>query len=302
MTEENRSSGWTFQHQGLARHPGLVLITTCCLVVLSLIYSAASLRIDTDTADMISKEVTFRQNQSAYKRAFPAFSDTIVAVIDSDTPERSADAAARLAAALRTDDEHFSRVDLPSDDAFFKQNGLLYLDLKTLSTLSDRLAEAQPLLAALAADPNLRGLADFIRLALENVEDPAAPGADLDRLFNDMATVVDAALADHPREFSWQRLLNLGGSFSNGRRLVLIEPRLNFGSLTPGAEAISSLRETAKRLGIDGDHGLNLRLTGSVALEHEELQTVSRGAVWAGLWATAGVTFLLVWGLGSIRL
>ncbi|MGI9491117.1 MAG: MMPL family transporter [Geminicoccaceae bacterium] len=302
MTEQNRSGGWTFQHPGLTRHPGLVLIVTCCLVVLSLIYSATSLRIDTDTTGMISKEVAFRQNQLAYSRVFPAFDETIVAVIDSDTPERSADAAARLAAALRADDEHFSNVDLPGEEPFFKRNGLLYLDLDTLSKLSDRLAEAQPLLAVLAADPNLRGFTDFIRLALENVDDPAAPGADLDRLFNDMAAVVEAALADQPRDFSWQRLLNLGGPLSSGRRLVLIEPKLDFGSLTPGANAISHLRETAEQLGIDDDHGLNLRLTGSVVLEHEELQTVSSGAVWAGLWATAGVTILLIWGLGSVRL
>jgi len=302
MTEKNRSSGWTFQHQGLSGHPGFVLIITFCLVVLSLIYSATSLRIDTDTTDMISEEVAFRQNQSAYKRVFPAFSDTIVAVIDSDTPERSEDAAARLAIALKADKEHFSKVDLLGGEPFFKQNGLLYLDMRTLTALSDRLAEAQPLLAILADDPNLRGLADFIQLALENVDDPAVPGADLNRLFNDMATVIDAAMVDDPGEFSWRRLLNLGGPLSGGRRLILIEPTLDFSSLTPGADAIVMLRASADDLSINDDHGIRLRLTGSAVLEHEELQTVSSGAVWAGLTATAGVAILLIWGLGSFRL
>lgn len=302
MTGKNRSSGWTFQHRSLAGHPGLVLIVTLCLVGLSLIYTAANLRIDTDTTDMISEEVVFRQNQTAFKRDFPAFSDTIVAVIDSDTPERSENAARRLADALKTDREHFSRVDLPGSSSFFEQNGLLYLDMATLAKLSDRLAEAQPLLAALADDPNLRGLAGFITLALENADDPAAAGNELDRLFNDMATTVDAALASEPHELSWIRLLKLGGPSSGSRRVVLAEPVLDFGSLTPGAEAISAFRTAASNLDIDAEHGLNLRLTGSAVLEHEELQTASGSAVWAGLLATTGVTLLLVWGLGSMRL
>ena len=302
MTGEMRSSGWTFRHHSLARHPMLVLIVTLCLVALSLFYSATNLRIDTDTADMISEEVPFRQNHLAYKRVFPAFGDTIVAVIDSDTPEQSDDAAARLAAALRMDDEHFAKVDLPGDGPFFRQNGLLYLDIETLVDLSDRLAEAQPLMAALADDPTLRGLADFIRLALENIDDPANTGTDLDQLFNNMAAVADAASAGHPQDLSWQRMLDFGGSRSDGRRLVIVEPTLDFGSLTPGANAIAELRASAEQLGIDPAHGLTLRLTGSAVLEHEELETVSSGAVLAGLTATAGVAILLVWGLGSFRL
>ncbi len=302
MTGFRNVSAWTFQHRSLADNPGLVLIAALCLVIVSLAYSAASLRIDTDTADMISDDVSFRQNDRAFKRVFPAFKETIVAVIDSDSSERSANAASRLAASLRTAPDHFQRIDLPGDDPFFKRQGLLYLDVEKLATLSNRLAEAQPLLAALASDPNLRGLADFIRLVLDKAEDPMAVGQELDRLFNEMAAAVEAAIAAEPGELSWRRLLDLRGTLSGTRRLVLIEPVLDYTSLTPGAEAIATLRAMAKKLGIEKDNGLTLRLTGSVVLEHEELQTASNGAVWAGLSATAGVTILLIWGLGSVRL
>ena len=302
MTENKRSSGWTFQHEGLTKHPGFVVAFTLVLVLLSLIYSAANLRIDTDTTDMISEEVAFRQNDRAFKRAFPAFKETIVAVIDGDTPERSEEAAARLAAELTTDTEHFLRVELPGDDPFFKRNGLLYFDIEKLETLSGRLAEAQPLLAALADDPNLRGVADFIRLVLKEADDPTAASEELDRLFNDMATTVDAALQGDPLELSWRRLLDLGGPLSGGRRLVLIEPALDYSSLTPAAGAIAKLRITADQLNIDAAHGLTLRLTGSAVLEHEELQSASSGAIWAGVLAMVGVTILLIWGLGSLRL
>ncbi len=302
MTDWMRTSAWHSWHQGLVSRPGLVMAATFVLVVLSLFYSANHLRIDTNTADMISEEVPFRQHDRAFKQSFPAFKETIVAVIDGDTPERSAEAAARLAAAATADLEHFVKVDQPGDDPFFERNGLLYLNLEMLGALSDRLAEAQPLLAALADDPNLRGLADFIRLVLEQTDDPKAAGQDLDQLFSDMAATTLAASAEEPRELSWRRLLGLGGSLSGSRRLVLIEPTLDYGSLTPGAKAIAALRTIAADLGINAEDGLEIRLTGSAALEHEELKSASGGAIWAGMVATAGVTILLIWGLGSARL
>ncbi|MGI9500561.1 MAG: MMPL family transporter, partial [Geminicoccaceae bacterium] len=77
---------------------------------------------------------------------------------------------------------------------------------------------------------------------------------------------------------------------------------IDYGSLAPAAGAIEAIREIAEQLGIDGKQGPRMRLTGSAVIEHEEFETVSSGAVWAGLSATAGVAFLLVFGLGSIRL
>lgn len=302
MSDQSNSGGLASYEEKLSRHPGLVVVVSFFLVILSLFYSATHLRIDTDTTDMISEDVPFRQNHRTFKHAFPAFKETIVAVIDSDTTERSEDAARRLAASLRADTEHFLNVDLPGDDPFFQRNGLLYLDLDKLSSLSDRLAEAQPLLAALASDPNLLGLSDFITLALENADDPVAASEELDTLFGDIAMTIDAARDGDPMELSWRRLLDLGGPLSGSRRLVLIEPVLNYTSLTPGADSITAVRALAADLGINAANGLTLRLTGSAALEHEELQTASSGAVWAGFLATAGVTILLIWGLGSARL
>ncbi len=302
MSEPVRMNSRFFQPALLSRHPVLVVALTLCLAAASLFYSLGHLRIDTDTTDMISQEVPFRQNHLAFKRAFPAFKETIVAVIDSDIAERSEAAAKALADTLRAKDDQFLRVELPGDDPFFRQHGLLYLSLDKLAALSDQLAQAQPLLAALADAPNLRGLADFIELVRANADDPALAGDDLNRLFNGMTDVVDAAGTGEPKELSWHQLLDLGSSLTGSRRLVLIEPVLDFQTLNPGAAAIRTVRESAASLDIDAAHGLTLRLTGSTALEYEELQTVSGGAVWAGLLATTGISILLVWGLGSVRL
>ena len=107
---------------------------------------------------MISPEVSFRRNHAAFQRAFPEFGDTVVAVIDGPTPERVEQAANALADALRASDQ-FTAVDYPHGDAFFARNGLLYLPTAELAELTDRLAEAQPLLTALAEDPSVKAAA-----------------------------------------------------------------------------------------------------------------------------------------------
>ena len=110
---------------------------------------------------MISADVPFRQHDRAFARAFPKFTNPIVAVIEGAVPERVQIAAAALADALRADHGHFSAVDYPQGLPFFAQQGLLFLEVEELALLTDRLAEAQPLLAALAEDPSLGGLGAF---------------------------------------------------------------------------------------------------------------------------------------------
>lgn len=300
MTDQSESAVWPIDPGNLSRHPVTVLITFLLLAAAALVYSATTLRINTDTTDMIAADVPFRQNHIALKRAFPAFKETIVAVIDGDSPEQSEEAVKALSAAMAADSRHFSRVDTPGTDPFFDRHGLLYLDVEQLTDLSDRLAAAQPLLAALAADPNLEGLSDFLRLALEQ-EDDVIPDT-LDQLFLEIADVADAAREQRPKDLSWLGLLDQGKLRSSERRLLIAEPAINYGSLAPAGQAIQATRDLARELGMNVEGGATMRLTGSAAIEHEELETVSSGALWSGLAATTGVAVLLVFGLGSIRL
>ena len=76
---------------------------------------------------------------------------------------------------LRGDSAHFDDVDYPAADPFFAEHGLLYLDHEDLADLSERLAAAQPLLAVLAADPTLRGLAEFLHFGLVQGDANANP-------------------------------------------------------------------------------------------------------------------------------
>jgi hopanoid biosynthesis associated RND transporter like protein HpnN len=284
----------------LARRPVPVVLAFLLLAAIALAISVQHLRIDTSTTEMISPDVSLRRNLSAFQQAFPDFNDTIVAVIEGATPERVDQAASALAEVLRASAQ-FTAVDYPSAEAFFARNGVLYLPLGELAELTDRLAEAQPLLAALVEDPSLRGLAGFLDLALrERPGDGAAP--QLDRMLDAMAQVVEAQLAGRYGELSWQRALQGAEDAAPAREVVVTQPKLDHSSMAPAAGAIAALRSEAAALGIDPDNGLRLGLTGAAVLDTEELESAGSGALFAAVLSITAVAALLVWGLRSLRL
>ena len=279
-----------------------VVLGAALLTALGLTYALPHLRVDTSTEEMISADVPFRQNRIAFTRAFPDLLDPIVAVVEGATPEQVDQAAGALADALRADSKHFTAVDYSANDPFFATHGLLYLGLDQLTALTDRLAGAQPLLAALAEDPSLRGLAAFVKLALQQQSPGDALPAELDRLLADMGTAVEAQLAGAPGMLSWRRAMQDGRTTAPSRALVVAEPRFDHASFAPAAAAIDALRAHASAVGIDAGRGLRLGITGKAALDDEELAGATSGAVLAAILSTLAVTALLVWGLRSLRL
>ena len=281
----------------LSRRPLPLVAAFALAAVAALVITVQNLRIDTSTTEMIAPEVSFRRNLAAFQEAFPDFKDTVVAVVEGATPERVDQAASALAAALRQSDQ-FTAVDYPPAEPFFNRNGLLYLPLEELAALADRLAEAQPLLAALAQDPSVRGLADFLELALAH-QPTGAPAPELDRLLDQMAEVIEAQQAARYAELSWRRALGSTGGGSTPA-VIVAQPRFDHGSMAPAANAIAELRSTADALGIGPDNGLKLGLTGAAVLDTEELESVGSGALVAAGLTTVAVALLLVWGLRSL--
>ena len=70
---------------------------------------------------------------------------------------------------------------------------------------------------------------------------------------------------------------------------MVLQPALDYGRMQPATAAIAGIRAIAARLNARLDPPVRVRLTGTVAMEHEELTSVSRGAEFG---ATA--TILLV--------
>ncbi len=111
--------------------------------------------------------------------------------------------------------------------------------------------------------------------------------------------VLASALDGHPKPLSWEDLLagqaaHLAGPY----RLVLAQPRLDYGALRPGGAATDALRQAAAGLEWVRDGAAKVRLTGQVPLADEEFATAARGAV-VGL--LGSMVLVAVWLFLAVR-
>ncbi len=281
--------------------PWIVLAGALVLTALSGFYAAGNLKIDTDTAGMISEDLPFRQRYKAFRDAFPALSDNVVIVVDADLPDLADEATETLATKLRADRENFPLVFSPETSPFFVRNGLLYLDREALADLSDEIAESQAFLVKLAGDSSLRGLATVLTDAVDGVEDKDQ-AARFATVLDNLTAVATSVGQGKPSALSWRALI--GGAQDDGatRRVIITQPRVDFTSLSPAAEAMDRIRGIAREAGLTPQNGVTVRLTGGVVISTEELESVTTGATNAGLVSLVLVTLLLAWGIRSLRL
>ena len=80
----------------------------------------------------------------------------------------------------------------PRGEKFFRQNGLLFLDLKDIEGLVDKLAAAQAFLGSLWVGPSSRGLFSVLRLAVANIEGTTPLGS-LSQTFSKVAAAAEAS-------------------------------------------------------------------------------------------------------------
>lgn len=262
-------------------------------------YTLGHLSVDTNNQNMLSPELDWRKAEAELDRLFPNTGGGLVAVIDAETPELADDAQRRLVERLRAKKEYFSEVTATETEAYFRRNGLLFLDAEELQKLAEGLTQAQPFLGVLNQDPSLHGLFTLLTRAITH---SAAAGFDMSGAIGNIAEGVDAATDDRFYRLSWQGMLGGPARANAQRRFIQITPVRDFSQLLPAEKPINAVRSLAQEMKLDPAHGVTLRLTGTVALEHEELQTAFTGMGLALGVAMLMVMVLLYMALRSVRL
>ena len=157
-----------------------------------------------------------------------------------------------------------------------------------------KLGAAQPFLGQPAQDPSLRGLMGALSTQASAVSGGYASLDQIDKPMVGIANSLEAARAGKVAPFSWQAMI--GGKAADPRQLrhvILIGPKMDFAKLKPGSAASQVIRDTAKGLGLDPDHGVRVRLTGSVPLEDEEFGTLADRAGLIGAIALTAILIML---------
>jgi uncharacterized protein len=280
-----------------------VILGFLLLAILSASYFTRHFVISSDSNKLMSSSLPWRQQEAMLDLAFPQRIDRIVAVIDATTPEAADDAADALVNELSPRSDVIRTISRSDGGEFFERDGILFRSLDEVRRDTADLISAQPFLGTLAADPTLRGIFRTLSQSLEGVRLGKAKLDDLRPAFAGIADALEALAIGKAPAFSWRTLIT--GRAAKGselRHFVSIQPVLDFGDLQPGSKATAVIREAAYRLGLTPEKGVNVRLTGSVALADEEFATIADGAALNGAVTVLLVGFVLWLALKKARI
>lgn len=264
-------------------------------------YTIKHIGMDTDTHDMLSADLPWRQLDLKVDRLFPLDTKILLLVIEAGTPDEALDAGKLLYDRLHHERRLFKSVFFAPELSNFRESSLLYLDTGELQDVANRLATIQPFLARLTEDRSLRGLFAMLSDAAQakidgNTIDLSSLVTRLDRAFN-------ALLDGEDYRLSWQALLeNSGDDKKIYRQFIVLQPVLDFEELLPAQKAMDRVRALAGELQFNPENHIRVRLTGSTALSHEELTSVFRGMEYSTIVSFILVAMLLVVCLRSLRL
>lgn len=275
-----------------------VLAVAALVTVGSVGYAATHLGIDMATDRMFTSGSEFRELYDDFAKVFPILDEALLVVVDAPTPFEASQAAEKLGARLESHPELFPDVFIPGEGDFFHRNALLFLSTEELEDLADHLARIQPLIAELARDGSLSGLVSALSTAAEHAPADAFDGVDWPALLERIDAGAEAAL-DGESETAWWQTVFLESFFPEDepRRVLIVQPVLDYNRLLPAGSAIDAVRAAAADLGYDEGSGIRVRLSGNVALNHEEMFVLARQTAIA-----VGLALFLVAGILSIGL
>ncbi len=254
-----------------------VLTFAMFATVISFSYAFMYLGINTNTTEMLAADVPIQEAREHYKKVFPQNTDSIVLVVEANTPEMAHAAVKMLDGRLRKIPEHIRSVYTPFGGEFFEKNALFYLDVSELEQLSERVVTLQPFINELVQHRTIHGLFTLLTDHYDQTQwerEPLLPA-----IFRRMAEGIQSSLSGLDYVLAWHSvLLKPDLTLSQTKRFILLQPHLDYQKMLPADTALQAIRDVIQESGVSRIPGVRVRLTGEVALAHEELQVVSQRA------------------------
>jgi len=279
----------------VASRPLATLLSIGAATVVFAWVAVSQFQINSDLSQLIHQEAGWREDFEAYKEKFPDLVDPAIVVVSGASFMAVENAARRLEAAIAAREEYFRAVYSPQNDPFFRRHALLYLPLDDLYDMTDRLAQAQPMLTAVSEDPSLRSILKLLREGVANGETDAAGFATTVRLLTQSA---QAHSAGEDSTIRWT------DEFFSGQdtwhRLILLKGQRNFSATLPNAAVMQELRLIIDAMDFPAE--ISVGITGEVALSHEEIEAAMEGVQLAGWVAVVLLFAVLFLGVRSLKI
>ena len=275
--------------KNILNRPWLLIVSFVLASVFIGKYTMDNLTINTNTADMISTELPFQQNRLKLEKAFPQDVNTILLLVESDSPEQTSAVVKRISEELRQNKTAIQSVYVPDEGEFFDRNGMLYLSQKELEDMSKQLANAQPFIGKLSKDNSLHGLFDILGLAIKNSGDDDLE-LDMNLVFRKVSKTLDAVREGKPYQLSWQQLMiDQHSGLGTTKRFIILMPILDYSELLPAEKSITAIKNAIAAAKSGELANVQVNMTGEVILEYEEMDGITKSTTIAGI-----ASFILV--------
>lgn len=242
------------------------------------VYTFENLKINSDSETLLSDKLDFQINAAKLNSAFPSLKSGLTVVVVAPTRDEAEIYASRLTHKLRNSVGLFDNVFSRSEDKFFIENGLLFLDLRELELRLSRLTQSTSFIESIVNSPNS---ATFFSELAEN-ESAAADSAlgreTLNEIYDNLIEASQASLAGRSRPFAWMDAVEQDSGEQNEHiRLIQANPVSNEEKLDPISDSIEFLNREIDALDLEFSNRVETFVTGSPALHADELKSVSEG-------------------------
>ena len=286
----------------ITRRPWYVIGLFIAFSGLCLNYTIEHLRVNTNTGELISMEVPFQKNRVRLEHAFPQDIGTAVVFIEGETPESTNAAVIKFKMLADQHREAIQSVYLPDEGEFFSKNGLLFLEKADLESLSEKLSSAQPFIGYLAEHNSLEGFLHILEEALTHNSGDLI-SQELDPILVSLEKTIAGLNEGKDIPVSWQTLMTPNATgLGITKRFIYVKPVIHFEEMMPAEQAMNALKSIQNEIKSSFPGLVNLRITGEVALEHEEMVTISSGVSIAGAVSLVMVCLTLWFAYQSAKL
>ena len=191
-------------------------------------FAATSLTIDPGIDAQVKLDDRTAAVEAELERRFPDIDQTFLAIVSNQDGDAAKAEALKLAAALSARSDLFATAFVPGTGAFYDTNAILFHDARDIRARVDQVLQMQPLYHALAAAPDMEGLAALVTEIAKAVDQGRSPPG-LAQLLVAAAATIEADVQGVSRPIDWPKQAGLSVETRSLRWFVVAIPQ-------PGSE------------------------------------------------------------------
>ena len=262
--------------------PKLNILVFVILSFCSLIYSKKNLNIITDTDKLISSDLEFKKNQRDLRQEFPILSNNILVSLKSKNEELLQNKVEEIITELKKKIENIDFIFSPNIEPFYKKYSLILMGEENRSELISKLYEKQPFLSELNNNSKIKGFNNLLELLVVDIQNNQS---------NESLKQLNTLLEKFNFSISENQFVKWGNFFSEEKKEFFILFKINQNQINDGK--FDEVYKTLFKFHQTSNEKLSISFTGGLVLDYEEVESVTSGAIKAGLLSLLTVTIIL---------